>query len=758
MKVSAAPAVDLTMSAIGVSALCLLYLILTIPALDAGDRRAQRSKRQSTDAKDGLFELSIIHLNDFHARFEQTSWSSGNCPKGQEGSCVGGIARLYTAINELVAQRPNAIFLNAGDNFQGTLWYTLFKWNLTLEFMNLLPHDAMTLGNHEFDDKLAGIIPFIKGLNCPMVVANIDDSLEPRFQGLYNKSVVIERDGRKIGIVGYIVKTVDELSSTEKLRFLDEVESVRSESARLKSQGVDIIVGLSHAGYGVDLVVAKQVPDIDVIVGGHSHTLLYTGTPPEGDIAEGPYPTVVTQASGKMVPIVQAYAYSKYLGNLTVWFDQEGEPVAWEGNPILMNQSFEEKITFNDLVTCTPFLNTIDTLELQGRDLLQVLEKSVSNPFNSTASGGFNGKGFLQYSGLNVVYNMTRPIGERVVKVDALCAECRVPHYQPLNLDTWYRIAVNSYLAGGGDGYKVFEQNSRNHNIDLFQLSLIHWNDFHARFEQTGWAGGSCPANDNSSCVGGVARVATAIKDLKARYPHSVFLNAGDVFQGTLWYTLFRWNATVRFMNMLPHDAMTLGNHEFDNGLEGIIPFMEQANFPIVVANIDDSEEPDFQGLYNKSIVIEREGRKIGIVGYLLNSTHTIASTENLRFLGEVETVTREVSVLKDQGADIIIALSHCGLQADREVASVVPGLDIIVGGHSHTLLYNGTAPRNDTTGGTYPIVVHQDDGRQVLIVQAGANSKYLGHLLVHFDSLGEVVSWSGNPILMDQSIEPGKT
>nr|CAD7409205.1 unnamed protein product [Timema cristinae] len=184
------------------------------------------------------------------------------------------------------------------------------------------------------------------------------------------------------------------------------------------------------------------------------------------------------------------------------------------------------EITFNDLVTCTPFLNTIDTLELQGRDLLQVLEKSVSNPFNSTASGGFNGKGFLQYSeevklhshggrvenrlgkttpsppdrdsnidlpilgsrvqhetstfanyateaGLNVVYNMTRPIGERVVKVDALCAECRVPHYQPLNLDTWYRIAINSYLAGGGDGYKVFEQNSRNHNIGRLDVEVF---------------------------------------------------------------------------------------------------------------------------------------------------------------------------------------------------------------------------------------------------------------------------------------------
>jgi 5'-nucleotidase len=92
-----------------------------------------------------LFEISLIHINDFHARFEQTSPSSGVCVEGQEEACVGGIARIATVVKSLVNERPNPIFLNAGDNFQGTLWYTKFKWNVTAEFMNMLPHDALVI-------------------------------------------------------------------------------------------------------------------------------------------------------------------------------------------------------------------------------------------------------------------------------------------------------------------------------------------------------------------------------------------------------------------------------------------------------------------------------------------------------------------------------------------------------------------------------------------------------------------------------------
>lgn len=90
-----------------------------------------------------LFELSIIHINDFHAHFEQTDSFSGTCLEGQEASCVGGIARIATTVKKLVQERPNPVFLNAGDNFQGTLWYTKFKWNVTAHFLNMLPHDAL---------------------------------------------------------------------------------------------------------------------------------------------------------------------------------------------------------------------------------------------------------------------------------------------------------------------------------------------------------------------------------------------------------------------------------------------------------------------------------------------------------------------------------------------------------------------------------------------------------------------------------------
>ncbi|KAH0953052.1 hypothetical protein HN011_001822 [Eciton burchellii] len=290
-----------------------------------------------------LLELSLIHLNDFHARFEQTSATSGTCHEDRKQECVGGFARVYTAVNQLVEERPNAIFLNAGDHFQGTLWYNVHRWNATALFMNMLPHDAMTIGNHEFDNKVEGVVPFLKSVKAPVVVTNIDDSEEPTIQGLYQNSTIIERNGTKIGIIGVILSTTNLLASTEKLKFLDEVETVNDEARRLKAKGVDIIVVLSHCGLDVDRRMAAECPLIDVIVGGHSHSFLYTGPPPFIDTPEDEYPVVVVQSeTNRTVLIVQAAAYTKYLGNLTVWFDEQGEVVDWDGNPLLLDQSIEE--------------------------------------------------------------------------------------------------------------------------------------------------------------------------------------------------------------------------------------------------------------------------------------------------------------------------------------------------------------------------------------------------------------------------------
>ncbi|CAD7087605.1 unnamed protein product [Hermetia illucens] len=293
----------------------------------------------AVQTQNDLFPVSIIHLNDFHARFEETDWSSSTCIDPNE--CIGGYGRVVTIVKHLLKERNNTnpIYLNAGDNFQGTLWYNIGRWDVTQYFLNLLPADAMTLGNHEFDHGIDGLTPFLEKIKAPIVVANIDDNKEPTMQGKYKKSVIINKYGRKIGIIGVILKTTYQLANTGKLKFLDESESVKAEAERLKSKhGVDIIIVLSHCGLETDRLIAKTAgPLIDVIVGGHSHTFLYSGQSPLGpDTPKDKYPVEIIQDNGHKVLIVQASCYTKYVGDITVYFDRAGEVVSYEGKPIFL--------------------------------------------------------------------------------------------------------------------------------------------------------------------------------------------------------------------------------------------------------------------------------------------------------------------------------------------------------------------------------------------------------------------------------------
>lgn len=125
------------------------------------------------------------------------------------------------------------------------------------------------------------------------------------------------------------------------MRFYDETETVRAEAAKLKAEGVNIIIVLSHSGLDVDEEIAANCgPDVDVIVGGHTHTFLFTGSNAPGpDKPRGDYPTIVTQESGHKVYVVQASAYTKYLGDITFFFDDAGEILSYEGAPIYLDQS-----------------------------------------------------------------------------------------------------------------------------------------------------------------------------------------------------------------------------------------------------------------------------------------------------------------------------------------------------------------------------------------------------------------------------------
>lgn len=175
-------------------------------------------------------------------------------------------------------------------------------------------------------------------IKSPVVVANLDASQEPTIDGKFNKSIIIHRGGRDIGIIGVLLTTTTTMADTKNLTFLDETESVKDEAEELNRQGVKIIIVLSHSGLAIDEYMAANVGEhVDLIVGAHSHTFLYKGNDPPGpDIPVKEYPVVITQESGHKVMIVQASAYAKYVGEFITYFDDDGLLVRYEGNPIFL--------------------------------------------------------------------------------------------------------------------------------------------------------------------------------------------------------------------------------------------------------------------------------------------------------------------------------------------------------------------------------------------------------------------------------------
>ena len=149
------------------------------------------------------FNLTIVHINDIHAHFEQTNVNTTRCrPEDlQNQDCYGGIARVYSKTRQILETDPDALFLNAGDFYQGTVWYTQFKWRVVSLFSNLLQFDAMTLGNHEFDDRIAGLLPFLANQSSPVVVTNLNISRVPELQGLVRPSLLLEIAGKKVHII-----------------------------------------------------------------------------------------------------------------------------------------------------------------------------------------------------------------------------------------------------------------------------------------------------------------------------------------------------------------------------------------------------------------------------------------------------------------------------------------------------------------------------------------------------------------------------
>ena len=459
------------------------------------------------------YSITILHTNDFHSRFEPISRFDSRCSEESnlEGSCFGGSARMMTAIETAKDRAENWLLVDGGDQFQGSLFYTFYKGAAAAEMMKKMGYDAMTVGNHEFDDGPEVLRGFVNSVDFPILMSNADISGEPLLADAIQKSVVIEKGGEQIGLIGLTPRDTDELASPgPNVIFTDPVEAVQAEVDKLTEMGVNKIIVLSHSGYAVDQRVAEGTTGVDVIVGGHSNTYLSNVS----NRAIGPYPTMVGDTA-----IVQAYAYGKYLGELKVVFNDEGVIESTAGEPIILDRFVSEDTSTKDRVAelAIPLdevrkrVVALAVAPIEGdRAVCRVEECPMGNlvadamldrvadqgiqiafansggirasidggevtmgevmtvlPFQNTLST-FSATGqtiidalengvsqveevagrFPQVAGMSFTWDSSAEPGSRIVSVMVGGA--------PIDPAATYGVVTNNYVRNGGDGYKMF--------------------------------------------------------------------------------------------------------------------------------------------------------------------------------------------------------------------------------------------------------------------------------------------------------------
>lgn len=268
-----------------------------------------------------------------------------------------------------------------------------------------------------------------------------------------------------------------------------------------------------------------------------------------------------------------------------------------------------------------------------------------------------------------------------------------------------------------------------------FDLTIMHTNDTHANL-------------DNAP------KRATLVKQIRATNPNSLLLDAGDVFSGSLYFNIFEGAADLAMMNLMGYDAMTFGNHEFDLGSsefghQSLADFVQNADFPFVSANVDFSGDTKFDGLQHNvyttnfgngeiydGIIKTINGEQVGVFGLTTEETNQISSPDQIEFSNYLAAAEEAVAAFEAAGVNKIVALTHIGyndaeqFDNDRLLAENVAGIDVIVGGHTHTALGEG-------------VVIDNVD--PVVIVQTGQYNSNLGQIDVTFDAEGVITSLGEN-------------
>jgi len=255
-------------------------------------------------------------------------------------------------------------------------------------------------------------------------------------------------------------------------------------------------------------------------------------------------------------------------------------------------------------------------------------------------------------------------------------------------------------------------------NPETVRLTLLHTNDTHSRIEPFG------PGNGAISGKGGIARRAMLVKELRKQLGNVLLLDAGDVFQGTPYFNRYKGALDYQLMSMVGYDAATLGNHDFDNGVDGLVAAMAQAKFPFVNCNFEMKGAPALAKHVQPWLVKSMPGVKVGITGVCVDFKGLVApkNHEGVVWLDPIEALKPVIKLLRDQEkVDMVVLLSHLGHDLkgtaldDLTLAAKLPGIDVIIGGHSHTFLEEPVRIKNE--------------GGETLIFQVGFGGVNLGRM-----------------------------
>ncbi len=240
-------------------------------------------------------KLTILHTNDVHSRIDPFPMDGGR----NQGK--GGVSRRAALINKIRKQEQNVLLFDAGDIFQGTPYFNMFGGELELKLMSEMGYDASTIGNHDFDGGIDGFVKQLPNANFPILVGNYDFS-DTIMNGHSKPYQIFEKEGVRIGVFGIGIK-LDGLvpkALYKDTRYLNPIKAAEKYSDKLKNElNCDYVICLSHLGYKYeydipsDIVLAKETSNIDLVIGGHTHTFMRS---PDKIINKAGKETLVTQA------------------------------------------------------------------------------------------------------------------------------------------------------------------------------------------------------------------------------------------------------------------------------------------------------------------------------------------------------------------------------------------------------------------------------------------------------------------------------